>query len=612
MARVLWVRPPLRGLFPTTNTGGQARNFPVGLAYLNAVAKRAGHESEILDCLTFVEDSHVIDGSFISPFEEEKIRRFPRPNKKLFHVGATWERIADLVRDARPDVVGISCMFSSYHLSAGKVGEIVKAVSPETLVVLGGQHATSLPKSALAHAAIDCIVLGEAEALVEDLLANAAERRILGDLPALGYRCGTGFCTCTFRRAEPHLNPRAPWNDALDALPFPDSGDLDWTNYDNTGVLITSRGCPLACTFCSVHDMVGKQFRSRSAENVADEVEFFMRAHGIRRFNIEDDNFTWDIDRVRQICRTIRDRKLGAEFWLPNGITAIKLADDVVGDMIDAGFAGLFIGLETTDQATLRKIKKGFTSLETVSSRLMSFRSKVDDITANASLIIGLPGQTVRDFAIDVVRLRRRDITFWANPYYAVPGSPDREKLILSGKLDPAEDACLTEPWSFHRTFEIDSEGLYWAQLAAYAVRRPDVFSWFVESLAASSVDHARARRFAELLAARSGGGVEYYTDFTFGLSIEVVNDMQHEPYSVWQTPKLQTVGHGIAADFLSMCVSLAIGASLRVDEARCANAGGSAARCMFRFSSDELPASAEKVRAAFVEAALQENGSSA
>ena len=103
------------------------------------------HDSDIVDCLTFVDDSHVIEGSFISPFEQEKLRRFPRPGKKLFHVGASWERIAALVREARPDVVGLSCMFSSYHLSARKVAEIVKAVSPGTLVVLGGQHATSLP-----------------------------------------------------------------------------------------------------------------------------------------------------------------------------------------------------------------------------------------------------------------------------------------------------------------------------------------------------------------------------------------------------------------------------------------------------------------------------------
>src|SRR5262245_36463793 len=161
MARVLWVRPPLRGLFPTTNTGGPARNFPVGLAYLNAVARRAGHTSEIFDGLAFVEDSHVVDGSFISPFEEEKLRRFPRPGKQLFHVGASWERIADLVRAGRPDVVGVSCMFSSYHLSARMVAEIVKTVSPDSLVVLGGQHATSLPQSALESRHIDCILVGE-------------------------------------------------------------------------------------------------------------------------------------------------------------------------------------------------------------------------------------------------------------------------------------------------------------------------------------------------------------------------------------------------------------------------------------------------------------------
>ncbi|MGB7220553.1 MAG: radical SAM protein [Vicinamibacterales bacterium] len=641
MARVLWIRPPLRGLFPTTNTGGPARNFPVGLAYLNAVAGQAGHESEIVDCLAFAEDSHVIGGSFISPFEEEKLRRFPRPGKRLFHVGASWERIADAVRARKPDVVGISCMFSSYHLSARKVAEIVKAASADSLVVLGGQHATSLPHSALESPHTDCILVGEAETSISDFLAHAGDRRALGALPGVGYRCGTGFCSCTLKRAEPHLNPRSPWNTDLDRVPFPDPGNLSWASYAQMSVLITSRGCPLACTFCSVHDMVGKAFRSRSAENVADEIEHFVRAHGIWRFNVEDDNFTWDIDRVRRICRAVRARNLKkVELWLPNGITAIKLEDDVIGEMIDAGFRGLFIGLETTDQKTLVRIKKGFTSLDTVTSRVAAFRKKDKRIVANASLIIGLPGQTLGDFAMDIVRLRRRGIAYFANPYYAVPGSPDRHNLIACGKLDPKEDPSLTEPWSFHASFEIDSESLYWAQLAAYSLARPDVFFWFRRFAATPAPDDWRARAFARWLSAEtfvrdsrdplrrlarlpglaasglslclpSGpsdhDGAEAGRDaFSFSMLVKRVNAMQFEPYSVWRTPKLQTTGHAIAADFVAMSISLATNSSIAVEEERCANAEPQSQACVFRFGRGQLPPSAEAVRRAFVDAVLR------
>lgn len=632
MASVLWIRPPLRGLFPTTNTGVQTRNFPIGLAYLHAVAKQAQHSSEIVDCLAYVDDSHVIDRSFISPFEEEKIRRFPRPGKKLFHIGASWDRIAEVVRARRPDVVGISCMFSSYHLAARKVAEIVKTVSPDTLVIVGGQHATSLPLSALENAHTDCIFVGEAETSVNDLLGNADTRRALGALPGLAYRCGIGFCSCRLRRGQPHLNARPAWNHDLDGLPFPDPGTLNWAKYAHTSVVITSRGCPLACTFCSVHDMVGKQFRSRSADNVGNEIEHFARVHGIRRFNIEDDNFTWDIERVRRICRSIKARNLGVELWLPNGITAIKLDDDVVGEMIDAGFRGLFIGLETTDDKTLRRIKKGFTSLNTVTSRVSSFKSRSKDIVANASLIIGLPGQTVNDFALDIVRLRRRHIDYFANPYYPVPGSPDRQNLIACGKLDPEEDPSLTEPWSFHRSFEIDSEGLYWALLAAYSLRRADVFCWFYRFAARPARNAIRARAFARWLSFRYSDGLARLLsrwpglslhsrlvtvgtlyaagrrhEFCFGFPIARVRALQLEPYSIWRTPALDTAGHEIAADFVAMSVSLATNTSIAVEEVRCANSAPPPHACLFRFGPNSLPKAAEEVRRAFVDAALRQ-----
>ena len=91
-------------------------------------------------------------------------------------------------------------------------------------------------------------------------------------------------------------------------------------------------------------------------------------------------------------------------------------------------------------------------------------------------------------------------------------------------------------------------------------------------------------------------------------MPVEIVNDLQYEPYSVWRTPKLlETAGHGIAADVLSMCVSLATNSSVRVEEARCANAHGHGRRCLVSFSSSPLPASADGVRAAFVDAMLAE-----
>lgn len=167
------------------------------------------------------------------------------------------------------------------------------------LVIFGGQHPTVAHHHALTERSFDVLVRGEAEQTLPEVLDAFETGRPLTGIRGLVFRCDRRFCACG--RAGVHVTPAAAQVPDLDALPLPATDLLDFDRYDRATTLITSRGSPFSCTFCTVRATVGKAFRYRSSENVVGEIDHYVPAHGIREFRIEDDNSTFDVDRVRTL-----------------------------------------------------------------------------------------------------------------------------------------------------------------------------------------------------------------------------------------------------------------------------------------------------------------------
>ncbi|MEU1673674.1 radical SAM protein [Streptomyces roseifaciens] len=461
--RILLMKPPIRACMVEVG-----RHVPIGLAYLSSALREAGHRTAIFDALSFVEDNHVVPESELTAKEQEKLRHHPRW-RHILHWGARRERTEEALRSHRPDVIGISCMFTPFYEAAYDLARLAKRIHPQAVVLLGGQHGTVSFPHALQVPEIDVVVLGEAEATVGPLVAELAGARRLDRLPGIAFRCGEGFCGCTEPGRAPHIRPRTPFTADLDALPPPAADQLDFARYDGTTTLITSRGCPFSCTFCTVHATVGKEFRARSPENVVDEIEHYVNRYGVHRFLIEDDNFTFDMDRVRSICRIIRERQLEVKLRLPNGITVLKLSDELVADMVGAGFESLFFGLETTDAVRLRRMRKGFTSLPKVAAGASLFRRHGLDV--NGSLIVGLPGQTLADMAQDSVNCALAGVRFYTNPFYPIPGSADYRTCLTSGLIDSLTEPALFDQFNFaFGNGEVSPEEMYWAWAVTQAM----------------------------------------------------------------------------------------------------------------------------------------------
>jgi radical SAM superfamily enzyme YgiQ (UPF0313 family) len=461
--KVLLVKPPIHSF--RVQIG---RHAPIGLLYLAGELRSAGHEVEIFDALAHTAENHVVPAEDEGPADLRKLASHPRL-RHLVHWGAGWDTLSDAIRRASPDVIGISCMFTPYYETAYRAARMARDLVPNAVILLGGSHPTVAYQHAIKETAFDAIILGEGERKLIRLLDCLRSGDPISAVPGVVARCGPGRCDCPAGSTGTHVNDAPEWIEDLDSIAFPATDLVDFADYGDSGTLITSRGCPFSCSFCTVHATVGKRFRSRSASSVADEIEHYIQVHGVRRFRIEDDNFTMDRARVLDICGEIQRRELDVELYLPNGMTAVGLTEELVDGMAGAGFRSLFLGLETTDQTHLRKIRKGFTSVDRVQDGISLFRAR--GVSARTTLIVGLLGQSIRGAAQDAIELASRHLHFGVNPIYPIPSSADHIEFRRLGLISDETDLALLEGFNFAVGSNlISARELYWVWAAAKAL----------------------------------------------------------------------------------------------------------------------------------------------
>jgi magnesium-protoporphyrin IX monomethyl ester (oxidative) cyclase len=125
-----------------------------------------------------------------------------------------------------------------------------------------------------------------------------------------------------------------------------------------TTEIISSRGCPFNCIFCSIQTVWGRKWRARSAKNVVEEMELLYNKYGVREFRFFDDNISWDKKRMIEICDEIIKRKMDIRWDTPNGIAISTLDEQVLKKMKQAGYYKAIFGIESGCVDTLRKIRK--------------------------------------------------------------------------------------------------------------------------------------------------------------------------------------------------------------------------------------------------------------
>jgi radical SAM superfamily enzyme YgiQ (UPF0313 family) len=412
--KVLLIQPPIQDFYDT-----DVRLQPIGLCYLKAAVRKYLPEVDIV-----IRDYHggwsrrtvalprtlgylrayypVADRSPFSAFHE------------YYHFGAWFDDIETEVAELRPDLVGISCLFTAYYREALEVAARVKS-RLEAIVVMGGSHASAAPETLLASADVDFVIRGEGERPFVEFLRYLQGRLPIEAVPNLGYK----------RNQECVLNPIGE-NLPIDELPLPDLSDFSARRYSladkPSTFVITSRSCPHKCSFCSVHTTFGRSYRRRALSNVMEEIELRHR-QGYRIIDFEDDNLTYYKETFKELCRRLIERfPDGAlEFVAMNGISYLSLDEELLELMRRAGFSRLNLALVSSDK-TVRETTKRPHTLEAY--------LKVVDKAARLGFkmvsyqILGLPNESLDSMAQTLAFNARLPVLLGASPFYMTPDAP--------------------------------------------------------------------------------------------------------------------------------------------------------------------------------------------
>ena len=285
------------------------------------------------------------------------------------------------------NILGLTAMTPTVS-SAIEIARAVKSVKPDLPVIMGGPHATLLPAETMAVAPeVDIIVRGEGEETFINLLSALEDKKPLEKVLGITYR----------KDGVVIDNSPSPELSDLDSLPFLAYHLLPLKSYkphpphgraSPFAVLITSRGCPYNCGYCS-KPVFGKRFRGQSPARITDEIVWLQEQYGVREIAFYDDSFTLDMDRAYQICEEIIRRKLNIIWSCETRVNLVT--EKLLKKMKQSGCYSISYGLESGSQEILDVIEKGTTIEQAVEAVRYTHEAGIDAI---GYFMVGSPGET--------------------------------------------------------------------------------------------------------------------------------------------------------------------------------------------------------------------------
>ena len=326
---------------------------PLGLAYIAAVTEQSGHEVKVID-------------------------------SEAMNYG--YKEIMDIVRRFNPSVVGMQT-FSTNIPRCHDMAKKLKEFNPEIKIVLGGAQVTVMPEYSMKEKEIDFIVYGEGERTFKQLLEALERNTDLLKVKGIYWKKNNHIIK----------NESQELIKNLDEVPMPARHLFPMQKYHSSAQLrgkrtlniMTSRGCPFRCAYCSGHLTFGKTHRFHSTQRVLDEIEIMIETYGCDGIQFYDETLTANKNRVNELCDEIIKRKLKFE-W--SCFTRVNLVDqELLYKMKKAGCYQIFYGTESGVQELLNRIRKDITLEQSKKAIEMTKKAGIESW---CSFMLALPGET--------------------------------------------------------------------------------------------------------------------------------------------------------------------------------------------------------------------------
>lgn len=376
----------------------------LGLGYIAAVSRQAGHTVSLLHCL---------------------------------QARMTFEGFEAFLRRQAFDVIALQ-MFSFDLTPVARHLEIAKRVQPRAVTVVGGYHPSGDPQGTLAALPqADFALAGEVELAFPALLAALQTRRPdFSAVPNLIWR-DQGTVRANPVRVVERLDdiPFPAW-DLMDPRTYPQAPHGAFFKSFPTAPIICTRGCPYTCTFCAGKSITTRRIRVRSVDNILAEMRLLISQYGVRDFLIEDENFTAHRSLVKEFCERVLAEKLNIHWSCPSGVRLDTLDEGLLKLMEQSGCYSLSVGIEFGTQRILDLTKKKL-SLDVIRTKLALLRSTRIKITG--FFLFGIPGETQAEMRETIRFARSLDIDrAQFNNFMPLPGSEIYADLRRRG-LEPKD-----------------------------------------------------------------------------------------------------------------------------------------------------------------------------
>ncbi len=334
----------LPGIKAINSLGLHSPNPPIGLAYIAAMLKEKGYTYKVIDMAGEAPDQIVT-----------------LKGRRTYYIqGLSLEQALSKIPE-NADIVGFSCTFSPHWPLLRDLAEKIRRRFPGIILIAGGEHISALPEFSLQNSELDCVVIGEGELTFPELIRALRNKEDLKNINGIAFKDRAS--------ASVAVNAKEKRVDDLDSLPWPDWDNFPLENYIKldlqNGVnrgrsmpIVSTRGCPFRCSFCSNVKMWGGIYKVRNPADVVSEMESYIRKWRIVNFNFQDLTAFVDKKWILKLSQEIISRGLNISWQLPSGIRIENFDEEVAAAVTRAGCRNMAFAPESASEVIRSAVKK--------------------------------------------------------------------------------------------------------------------------------------------------------------------------------------------------------------------------------------------------------------
>ncbi len=311
--------------------------------------------------------------------------------------GSSKEDLEEKIKKCKPDMVGISAMFTSKEKLALNVCETVKNINPNIIIAAGGMPPTVEPLKYIESGLIDYVIMNDGEVRLHKLIENLNNKRQPDfDLDGICYKTS----------GKTILKNPAKLNEYFGVLPYPKRKFIDmeklfkigkpYAPYNQgrrTGHIVASKGCPNNCIFCAAVNFVGKKIHFRTLESLNTEIEELVNKYKIQEIQFMDDNLTANKKFAMELFKSIK--KYNLKWCTPNGLFFNSLDDELLETMADSGCYQITLAIESGSERMLKEVIQKHVNLKRVKHIVDKAHSL--GLSVHGLFVVGIPGETLEE-----------------------------------------------------------------------------------------------------------------------------------------------------------------------------------------------------------------------